>query len=36
MSDNVKDLIIRLLEKNPKSRIGSKLDADEIKQHPWF
>ena len=36
MSDEVKDLITRLLDKNPKTRIGSNGDADEIINHPWF
>ena len=36
MSEEVKDLIKRLLDKNPKTRIGSKGDADEIINHPWF
>lgn len=36
MSEEVKDLITRLLDKNQKTRIGSKEDADEIINHPWF
>ena len=36
MSEEVKDLISRLLDKNPKTRIGSNGDADEIINHPWF
>jgi len=36
MSEEVKDLISKLLDKNPKTRIGSKEDADEIINHPWF
>jgi protein-serine/threonine kinase len=30
MSEEIKDLIVRLLDKNPKTRIGSLGDADEI------
>ena len=36
MSDNIKDLITKLLEKNPEKRIGSKQDADDIVNHPWY
>jgi serine/threonine protein kinase len=36
MSDELKDLIEKLLDKDPKTRIGSKNDADEIVNHPWF
>ena len=36
MSNELKDLITKLLDKNPKTRIGSKNDADEIVNHPWF
>lgn len=43
MSEQSKDLISKLLDKNPESRLGSKLDkdgkcldADEICSHPWF
>ena len=31
-----KDLILNLLEKDPSKRIGSKLGAREIKNHPFF
>lgn len=36
MSEELKDLITKLLDKDPKTRIGSKNDADEIVNHPWF
>lgn len=36
MSDDLKDIINKLLEKNPMCRLGSNYDADEIIQHPWF
>lgn len=36
LSENVKDLIRKLLEKNPKKRLGAKDDAEEIKAHPFF
>ncbi|GAM27189.1 hypothetical protein SAMD00019534_103640 [Acytostelium subglobosum LB1] len=31
-----KDLVSKLLDFNPKQRIGSTNDAIEIKSHPWF
>lgn len=31
VSENCKDLIRRLLEKNPEKRLGSKFGASEIK-----
>jgi len=36
VSDNAKDLIRRLLEKNRKKRLGSKNDIKEILAHPFF
>ena len=36
MSDNLKDIITKLLDKNHETRLGSKGDADEIVNHPWF
>lgn len=36
MSDDVKDLISKLLEKDPKDRIGTDGGVDEIMEHPWF
>ena len=36
MSNNLKSIITRLLEKNPAKRLGSNGDADEIVNHPWF
>ncbi|CDW90682.1 rps6 protein kinase [Stylonychia lemnae] len=37
LSQNAMDLITRLLTKNAEKRIGnSDLDAEEIKQHPFF
>ncbi|CAG9801084.1 unnamed protein product [Chironomus riparius] len=31
-----KDLILKLLEKDPRKRLGSKKGAQEIKNHPFF
>jgi protein-serine/threonine kinase len=31
-----KDLVTRLLDKNERTRIGSKSGASEVKQHKWF
>lgn len=36
MSEEVKDLISKMLEKDPKNRIGTEGGVDEIQQHPWF
>ncbi|KAI0049567.1 Pkinase-domain-containing protein [Auriscalpium vulgare] len=31
-----KDCVVRLLDKNEDSRLGSKTGASEVKQHKWF
>ena len=36
MSEECKDFIIRLLDKNPDTRLGSKGDLKEILDHPWM
>jgi len=36
MSEEVKDLLTKLLEKDPKDRIGTEGGVDEITKHPWF
>jgi serum/glucocorticoid-regulated kinase 2 len=36
LSEDAKDIIIKLLEKNPKKRMGSKNGIEEIKKHPFF
>ena len=35
LSVNAKQLISRLLDKNPKTRLGAEGGVDEIKSHPW-
>ena len=35
-SDEFKDFIVKVLNKNPGKRLGSKGDIDEILSHPWF
>ncbi|MCQ2821111.1 MAG: protein kinase [archaeon] len=35
-SDNVKDFIKKLLNKNPEKRLGSINDFEDIKKHPFF
>ncbi|KAL3850322.1 hypothetical protein ACJIZ3_012204 [Penstemon smallii] len=36
VSSNARDLITRLLKKEPENRLGSAKGAAEIKQHPFF
>ena len=36
LSDDTKDIINRLLEKDPKKRLGSQSGIEEIKRHPFF
>jgi serine/threonine protein kinase len=36
MSEDIKDLLSKLLEKDPKNRIGTDGGVDEIMAHPWF
>jgi len=36
VEDRAKDLIIKLLEKDPNLRLGSKEDVEEIMRHDYF
>jgi PAS domain S-box-containing protein len=36
VSSEVKDLVTRLLVKDPSKRMGHIAGADEVKMHPWF
>ena len=36
VSEEAKDVIRKLLEKNPKKRLGSQSGIEEIKSHPFF
>ncbi len=36
ISEEAKDLIRKLLIKNPKQRLGSQGEGDEILKHEWF
>ena len=36
LSDDAKDVIKKLLEKNPKKRLGAQNGIEEIKKHPFF
>ena len=36
ISDDCKDIVRKLLTKNPELRLGNQKDADMIKEHPWF
>ena len=36
LSEDAKDVIRKLLEKNPKKRLGSQKGIEEIKNHPFF
>lgn len=31
-----KDCVVRLLDKDDKTRLGSRSGASEVKQHKWF
>lgn len=35
-SEEAKDLIKKLLQKDPSKRLGSSRGAEEIKEHPFF
>jgi len=36
MSEEVKDLLTKLLMKDPKERLGTNGEVEEIMAHPWF
>ena len=36
LSEETKDLLVRLLSKNPEQRLGTKHGAKEIRNHSWF
>ena len=36
VSPIAKDIILRLLNRNPKKRLGTIAGAEEIKKHPFF
>lgn len=36
VSNDAKDFIVKLLKANPKERLGTKDEANEILSHPWF
>lgn len=36
LSVEIKDLLVRLLSKEPRTRLGSKGGLSEILLHPWF
>ena len=36
MSEEVQDLITKLLEKQPENRLGTKEGIKEVLEHPWF
>ena len=36
LSEDAKDVILKLLDKNPKKRLGSQNGIEEIKSHPFF
>ena len=36
MSEELKDIITKLLERDSKKRLGSVNDADDLVNHPWF
>ena len=36
LSPEGKDFILKILNKNPKERLGSKKDVKDVIQHPWL
>ena len=36
MSDECKDFISMLLDKNPNNRLGTQNDVEEVLAHPWL
>jgi serine/threonine protein kinase len=36
VSEEAKDLIEKLLDKNKETRLGFKDDVNEVLAHPWF
>jgi len=36
LSENCKNLIVQLLNRDPKKRLGSKDDVNDVKAHPFF
>ena len=36
ISENCKDFMTRLLDKNPQTRLGAKNGYEEVFKHPWF
>lgn len=36
MSEPAKDLIKKLLSRDPSKRLGSERDAAEVREHPFF
>ena len=36
LSSNARDLIAKLMNRNPKKRLGTMGGADEVKKHPFF
>lgn len=36
VSDEGKDFVTKMLNRDPKTRLGSKGESDEILAHPWF
>jgi serine/threonine protein kinase len=36
ITPEAQDFILKILNKNPKQRLGSQSDVDDILAHPWF
>ena len=36
VSDQAKDIMLKLLDKNPKTRIGSQGGIEDVMRHPWL
>jgi len=36
LSEECKDLIAKLLQRDPEKRLGFEKDGESVREHPWF